>query len=121
MLLDTLNDNDGGEELGLVEQNGILYVADNYGVELFNVTNPNSIIEIAERTEDVIAAHEIDVDEDYIYVAQGGGLLILEESATPESEDWIFYTSIVSSVFATAMISIILYLKFNKKRDTGDP
>jgi hypothetical protein len=119
-LLDTINDNDGGEELGLVEKNKLLYVADNYGVELFNVTDPSSIIEIAERTEDVIAAHEIDVDDDYIYVAQGGGLLILEVSTTPEGGDWLFYTILVSSVFATALISIIFYLRFIEKRKTDE-
>jgi len=55
LTLDSYVDNDGGGELGLVEQDGLLYVADNYGVEIFNVSNPNSIVEVAERTSDVSA------------------------------------------------------------------
>ena len=49
-MLDSYDDNDGGEELGVIEKDGLLYVADNSGVELFNVSDPTSIVEIAERT-----------------------------------------------------------------------
>ena len=48
-MLDSYDDNDGGEELGVIEKDGFLYVADNYGVELFNVSDPTAIVEIAER------------------------------------------------------------------------
>ena len=121
--LDSYNDNDGGEELGLVEKEGFLYVADNYGIEIFNVSNPNSIVEIAERTSDVSAAHNIDVDDDYIYVAQGGGLLILEVSTTPDdgtpegdNPDFLLYVIIISVVIAVGGISIVLYFKIYRKK-----
>ena len=119
LMLDSYDDNDGGEELGVVEKDGLLYVADNYGVELFNVSDPTSIVEIAERTSDVSAAHDIDVDEEYIYVALGGGLLILEVILTPESGDYefIFYLIILLAVIGTiAVFSSIVYFKILKPR-----
>ncbi len=116
-MLDIYDDDDGGEELGLIEKDDLLYVADNYGVELFNVSNPNSIVEITQRTSDVIAAHDIDVDDEYIYVAQGGGLLILEVSTTPVSTnpDILPYIIIISIVAVAAGISILVYFKVFKK------
>lgn len=116
-LLDSFDDNDGGEELGLKEKDDLLYIADNSGVELFNVSVPTSIVEIAERTTDVSAAHDIDVDEECIYVAQGGGLLILKVSTTPESDPWFIYLLIIFSVFiAIAVISSLVYFKILKPR-----
>ena len=116
-MLDSFDDNDGGEELGVKEKDGLLYIADNSGVELFNVSVPTSIVEIAERTTDVSAAHDIDVDEEYIYVAQGGGLLILEVSTTPESDPWFIYLLIILAVFiAIAVISSVVYFKILKPR-----
>ncbi|MFX1389104.1 MAG: LVIVD repeat-containing protein [Promethearchaeota archaeon] len=116
-MLDSYDDNDGGEELGLIEKDDLLYVADNYGVELFNVSNPNSIVEITQRTSDVIAAHDIDVDEDYIYVAQGGGLLILEVSTISDNTtpNILPYIIIISIVAVAAGISILIYFRFIKK------
>ena len=119
LMLDSYVDSDGGEELGLVEKEGLLYVADNSGVELFNVSDTTSIVEIAERTSDVNAAHDIDVDEEYLYVALGGGLLILEVSSTPETDDseFLFYLIIILGVSATiAIISSAVYLKILKPR-----
>ncbi|MEE9377299.1 MAG: hypothetical protein V3V33_04605 [Candidatus Lokiarchaeia archaeon] len=119
LTLDSYVDNDGGEELGLIEKDGLLYVADNYGIELFNVSNPNSIVEIAERTSDVIAAHDIDVDDEYIYVALGGGLLILEVGTTSEGGDSDFLLDLIiilAVVAVIAVISIVVYFKIFKPR-----
>lgn len=115
-MLDSYEDNDGGEELGVKEKDGLLYVADNCGVELFNVSNPASIVEIAERTIDVEAAHDIDVDDEYIYVAQGGGLLILEVSTTPETDPIFFLIITLSVVAAVGVISSVVYIKILKPR-----
>ncbi|MBY9019275.1 MAG: hypothetical protein KGD66_10640 [Candidatus Lokiarchaeota archaeon] len=114
-LLDSYDDNDGGEELGVKEKDDLLYVADNSGVELFDVSNPSSIIKIAERTVDIMAAHDLDVDEEYVYVAQGGGLIILEVSTTPEIEPWFIFTIIVIMSVA-AVGSCIAYFKIIKPR-----
>jgi len=115
-MLDSYVDNDGGEELGLIEKDGLLYVADNYGVEVFNVSDPTSIVEIAERTSDVSAAHDVDVDGDYIYVALGGGLLILKLSTTPEIDPILMLIIIISAIAAVGVISSIIYLKILKPR-----
>ena len=116
-IIDSYFDSDGGEELGVKEKDDFLYVADNCGVELFDVSNPASIVEIAERTIDVEAAHDIDVDEEYIYVAQGGGLLILEVNTTPENDPWLIYLIIIlSAVGAGGVISSVVYLKILKPR-----
>ncbi len=120
-MLDSYDDDDGGEALGLIERDGYLYVADNYGVELFNISNPSSIIEIGQRTSGVAAAHDIDVDDEYVYVAQVGGLLILEVSATSQNSDseFLFYLAIIIGVVVVvAIISIVIYFKIYKPRKT---
>ena len=116
--LDSYVDNDGGEELGLVEKDDLLYVADNYGVELFDVSDPTSIVKTTENRESIVAAHDIDVDDEYIYVALGGGLLILEVITTPDSgnSDYLLYAILISVVIAVIGISIVLYFKIYKKK-----
>ena len=117
VILDSYVDNDGGEELGLIEKDNLLYVADNGGVELFNVSNPASIVEIAERTSDVDAAHDIEVDDGYIYIALGGGLLILEVSNEPEGDPWVINLIIILlAVGAGVIISSVIYFKILKPR-----
>lgn len=119
LMLDSYDDNDGGEELGLIEKDGLLYVADNYGVKIFNVSNPSSIVEVAERTSDVSAAHDIDVDDEYIYVAQGGGLLILEVGTTSEGggSDFLLELIIILVVVAViAVVSSVVYFKIFKPK-----
>lgn len=115
-ILDSYVDNDGGEELGVIEKDNLLYVADNGGIELFDASDPSSIYEIAERTIDVDAAHDIDVDDEYIYVALAGGLLILETSLSPEIDPIFIIIIILSSVAALVVISSVIYLKVIKSR-----
>ncbi len=60
------------------------------------------------------AAHDIDVDDEYIYVAQVDGLLILEVSTTPESSslEFLLYLIIILIVVAViAAISSVVYFK----------
>ena len=107
LALDSYDDDDGGEELGLVEKNALLYVADNSGVEVFNVSDPNSIFKVTPLTQDVDAAHDVDVDSRYIYVAMGGGLLILEVSSTLPGIEVLIYMILISAI--VAVISIVIY------------
>ena len=77
---------------------------------------------------DVSAAHSIDVDDEYIYVAQGGGLLILKISTTPDTGATgsyileilpyiiIIIIIIISVVIAVGGISIVLYFKIYRKK-----
>ena len=114
LLLDSYDDDDGGEELGLVERNEFLYVADNSGVEVFNVSNPNSIFEVTQLTSDISAAHDIDVDSRFIYVAMGGGLLILEVSPTPQGIAFLIFVIIISSIIT--VISIVVYYVISRRK-----
>ncbi|TET58264.1 MAG: hypothetical protein E3J52_08940 [Promethearchaeota archaeon] len=61
---------------------------------------------------------DIDVDDEYIYVALGGGLLILEVSTIPESggSDFLPYIIMISVVVVVVGISIVLYFKIFKKK-----
>ncbi len=116
-VLDSYVDNDGGEVLGLVKQDNFLYVADNFGIELFEVDDNYSITKLAENRDFISAAHEIDVDDEYIYVALGGGLLILEINTTPETGigGFNFFALPVLLIVVSAMVSITYY-KINPKK-----
>ena len=94
-------------------------MADNYGIELFNVSDSASIIKIAEIRESINAAHDIDVDDNYIYVALGGGLLILEVGTIPDNSepDYLPYV-IISIVSVVVGIAILIFFKIIKKRKT---
>ncbi len=71
-------DDDGGEALGIWGDGERLYVADNFGVEVLDVSNPVHPYEIGEY-ERVNGAHDIYVDGTFLYVAEGRkGLIILE-------------------------------------------
>ncbi|KKN62829.1 hypothetical protein LCGC14_0507810 [marine sediment metagenome] len=127
-LLDIEDEDDSYEEegkaYGLVERDELLYVADFYGVEVFNVTDPTEVIEIVERSSDVSAAYDIAVDDEYIYVALSGGLLILKLSTTPESSPPdlllpIIIIIIISVVIFVVGITVFLYLRFIRFRFTG--
>jgi len=70
--------NDGGEALGVWFKNGTLFVADNFEFEILDVMDPErpqKIIEIKKLN----GLHEVFVEGNYIYLADGGkGLVILE-------------------------------------------
>jgi len=48
-ILDSIDDNDGGESQGVSGNETYMAVADNYGIELFDVSTPSSINKIAEQ------------------------------------------------------------------------
>jgi hypothetical protein len=71
-------DDDGGEALGVWGDGERLYVADNFGIEVLDVSDPDQPYEIGEY-ERVKGAHDISVNGHFIYVAEGRkGLIILE-------------------------------------------
>ena len=119
LALDSHDDDDGGEELGLIEKDGFLYVADNYGVELFNVSDPHSIFKVTRTTSGVSAAHDIDVDDEYVYVALGGGLLILEVSTSNQEVELLIYLIIASvGVAGIVILAYFMILKRRKRAQT---
>lgn len=71
-------DDDGGEALGVWGDGEYLYVADNFSVEVLDISEPTKPQEIGEYGG-LNGAHDIHVDNMYIYVAEGRkGLVTLE-------------------------------------------
>jgi hypothetical protein len=71
-------DDDRGEALGVWGDGTRLYVADNYNIEVLDVSDPANPHEVGEYKK-VAGAHDIFVDGDYIYVAEAKkGLIIFE-------------------------------------------
>lgn len=116
-LLRSLSEDDGGEAQGIVANSSFLFVADNYGVEAYNISSPSFPVEIAEVTDGISAAHDIDIDEEYVYVALGGGLVILEFSDTKSSyfPRYLYYTIPIAVVALGGGIFLIVKIRKRKK------
>lgn len=71
-------DNDGGEALGIWGNGNKIFVADNYGIEMIDVSDISNPQEVG-TVENLNGAHDIYVNDSYVYVAEGvQGLIILE-------------------------------------------
>lgn len=72
------NDDDNGEAQGVWGNGSFLYVADNYSIEVLDISNPVHPFKVAEYS-DVSAAHDIFVNGELIFAATGNrSLLILK-------------------------------------------
>ena len=81
-LLGSFRDDDQGEAQGVWGDGRYLFVSDNYGIEVLDVTDPGNPYEIDEYAS-VRAAHDICSDGNYIYVASASkGFMVLEFSLT---------------------------------------
>ncbi len=116
-LLGSYYDGDGGEAQGIVGNSTHLFVADNYGVEFLDISELPTITKIAEKREGISAAHDIDFDGNFLYVAGGNilGSLFFEISTSPKSSNLGFYIGIPTVVLVVA-ISIWLAYKFIIKK-----
>jgi len=90
-------DDDEGEELGLRSNDTILCVADNYGIELFDISGLPTISKLAEYRDGVGAAHDLELDGNYIYAVDGlTGIFVLEISNELNTEtSFMLLTSVV--------------------------
>ena len=75
-VIGSFRDDDGGEALAVWEQDGILYVADNYQIEALDLEDPANPRQIWEYKQ-ISAAHDLVGDGAYLYIA-AGSFLILE-------------------------------------------
>lgn len=77
-IVGSFRDDDGGEAQGVWGDGQHLYVADNFGIEVLDVRNPTNPQEVYEY-DNVRGAHDIFMDENYVYVAEAKkGLIIFE-------------------------------------------
>ena len=71
-------DDDGGEALSVWGDNKYIYVADNFGVEVLDIAEPERPRQISE-IGNMGCTHDITADDRYIYVASAEyGLILLE-------------------------------------------
>lgn len=115
ILLGSYNDYDDGEELGLRGNNTHLAVADNFGIELFNITNLPSISKIAEYRDNVGAAHDVEIIDNYIFAVDGyTGFFVLEitDQTTPSDTGMNF--GIYSFLSLLVLISTKIVLNQRK-------
>ena len=111
-------DSDGGEAQGVVGNNTHLFVADNYGVEYFDISNLPSITEVAEKREGISAAHDIDFIGNFLFVAGGSitGSMVFEISKTQKTSFIGIYVGIPLAVVILTVSFLVLYkLKIKKK------
>ncbi|MFW9851380.1 MAG: LVIVD repeat-containing protein [Candidatus Thorarchaeota archaeon] len=117
-LLGFHSDNDNGEALGVVGNNTHLFVADNFGVEFFDISNLPTITKVAEKREGVGAAHDIDFDGNFLYVAGGSsfGSLFFEINTSLKSGNLGVYIGIPIAVFVTSISIWFVYRFIIKKK-----
>ncbi|MHA1212358.1 MAG: LVIVD repeat-containing protein [Candidatus Heimdallarchaeota archaeon] len=81
-VIKSIAQDDDGEAQGIVCSGNFVAVADNYGVEVYNITNPTYMAKEAEYRQGVSAAHDIEAVGNFLFLAKGFGLGIFEISAT---------------------------------------
>ncbi|MHA2254928.1 MAG: LVIVD repeat-containing protein, partial [Candidatus Heimdallarchaeaceae archaeon] len=84
VLLGMHTDDDDGEAQGVAGNRTHLFVADNYGVEFFNISNLPNISKAAEYRQGISAAHDVDFTGNFVYTAGGNmrGSIVFEVSQT---------------------------------------
>ena len=120
VLLGSYYDNDGGEELGVRGNGTLMAVADNYGVELFDITGLPTISKITEQRDNVVAAHDCELLGNYIFVVDGASgffvLEIVEQHETPTVVSYPVQTSLL--LFVILSLSVVKLSKRNFKKRT---
>ncbi len=104
ILIGSYSDSDDGEELGLHGNDTYLAVADNFGIELFDIESLPTITKLAEYRENVGAAHDVIMRDNFIYAVDGlTGFFVLEINQQPtiSESNYNFYTFtiIVTMIF----------------------
>lgn len=104
-------DADGGEAQGVAGNNTHLFVADNYGVEYFNISNLPTIIKVAEQRQGISAAHDIDFKGNFLYVAGGSvtGSLVFEISKTQKTPFIGIYVGVPIAIVVIVTAFVLLY------------
>ena len=120
VLLGIYDDYDDGEELGVRGNGTHMAVADNYGIELFDITGLPVISKIAEYRNNVAAAHDVELIGNYIFVVDGAsGFFVLEiveqQETTPTVASYSMHSPLSLLVIASLSIVIIQKKHFKKR------
>ena len=115
--LTTVSQDDDGEAQGVVYTEGYLCVADNFGVELFDITNPYSTTKVDEFRQGISAAHDIAANGNYVFVAKGYGLGVFEISNTKSAyfPPFLYYVIPISATFIISL-GVLIFLRRKKKK-----
>ncbi|MHA1346616.1 MAG: LVIVD repeat-containing protein [Candidatus Heimdallarchaeaceae archaeon] len=115
ILTDSYYNRDGGEATGIYEKDELLYVADRYSIEIFNVTNPYNIFKIAQFTDrDIVYTHDLIIDDENVFVVQNGGLFIMKFSIAYGPSETYYLTVFIPSI--TVVVGICVISFFTLKR-----
>lgn len=117
VLLGSYDDSDDGEELGLRGNDTYLAVADNFGIELFDISNLPSVSKIAEYRDNIGAAHDVEMVDNHIYAVDGRtGFVILEITTqpVPTTEANLSMYTIISLLLVLSLMNVINQRKRKK-------
>jgi hypothetical protein len=109
---------DEGEALGVWGEENYLYVADNYNVELLNISLLSSITELGEY-DPIVAAHDLTVQDQFVYVASGDGLTILAFGGTHPIRPPTFLIYLIPVIIAIIAVTAGLVYRFHRGRDNS--
>lgn len=84
-IIGSFHDDDGGEALGVWGDGKHLYVADNFNIEVLDVSDPANPFEVGKYNK-VKGAHDICVAKNHIYVAEAKKGLIIFELKQPQNQ-----------------------------------
>ncbi len=113
-LIGSFDDNDGGEELGLRGNDTYLAVADNFGIELFDIVDLPTLTKLAEYRNNVGAAHDVEMKENYIYAVDGEtGFFVLRIDVHPGTSPSATETNY--PLFICISLLIVIAKSVNKK------
>ena len=116
-IIRSIAQDDDGEAQGIVCTRNFVGVADNYGVEVYNITSPALMSKSAEFRRGVSAAHDIDAVGNFLFVAKGGGLGVYEISATKKAyfPPYLYYVLPIVVVVMGGLSLLITRRRKSKK------
>ncbi|MFW9922495.1 MAG: LVIVD repeat-containing protein [Candidatus Thorarchaeota archaeon] len=117
-IIDSLDQDDEGEAIGLSITGNYLCVADNWGVEIINITTPTNIVKVAEYRSGIDAAHDLKTVGNFVFVAKGMGLGVFEISSTSKIyfPPYLYYVIPIICIVIIGGIGLLVVKRKKKYR-----
>ncbi|NHK30344.1 MAG: hypothetical protein FK730_03270 [Asgard group archaeon] len=117
-IIKSIPQDDGGEAIGLAITDDFLCVADNWGIEIFNITTPQTMNKVAEYRRGVSAAHDLETVGNFVYVAKGFGLGVYEISDSKSNyfPPYLYYI-IPVGIILVGCISYLIIRRRKKRKE----